>query len=105
MASSNQEISLELLPLLRVYKNVERLMDSKIVLPSQQDTETGVSSKDITISEDFSISARLYSPELTTITSRTGQLQRQQKFSLLLYFHGRGFFASSPPSPLLTMFT
>ncbi|KAK9933390.1 hypothetical protein M0R45_020588 [Rubus argutus] len=48
-----KEIASELLPLIRVYKDgtVERPMESPYVPPSPQDPETGVSSKDITISD------------------------------------------------------
>ena len=67
MASNDKEVAIEFLPLLRVYKDglVERLIVSPIVPPSFEDPETGVSSKDITISENPTISARLYLPKLT----------------------------------------
>ena len=67
MASIDKEVATELLPFLRVYKDgsVERLIGSPIVPPSLNDPETGVSSKDITVSENPTISARLYLPKLT----------------------------------------
>ncbi|KAI3979041.1 hypothetical protein MKX01_016216 [Papaver californicum] len=102
MASSDQEIASELLPLLRVYKNgrVERLIESEIVPPSLKDANTGVSSKDITISTNPSISARIYIP--------SSKLTTTEKLPLLVYFHGGGFciessfslFQQPPENPL-----
>ena len=54
--------------------------------PSLNDPETGVSSKDITVSENPTISARLYLPKLT---------QPNQKFPILVYFHGGAFVVES----------
>lgn len=81
------EVASELLPLLRVYKDgsVERLSGSPMVPPSPgEDPETGVSSKDITISENPKISARVYLPKLTQPIST-------QKLPILFYTHGGGF--------------
>ncbi|XVE81566.1 hypothetical protein DITRI_Ditri15bG0075200 [Diplodiscus trichospermus] len=82
MASIGKEVATEVLPYNRVYKDgsVERLSGSPIVPPSAEDPETGVSSKDITISENPPISARIYLPKLV-----------DQKVPLLVYFHGGGF--------------
>ena len=72
MSSLTKEVEKEFLPLLRICKDgmVERLMGTPYVPPSPQDPETGVSSKDITISQDPSISARLYLPKLTKPTTK-----------------------------------
>ncbi|KAJ0093607.1 hypothetical protein Patl1_25413 [Pistacia atlantica] len=89
MASTVKEVTKELLPLVRVYKDgsVERLVGSPYVPPSpDQDPETGVSSKDITISHNPVISARLYLPKLT---------QSDKKCPILVYFHGGGFCIES----------
>ena len=88
MASNDKEVAIEFLPLLRVYKDglVERLIVSPIVPPSFEDPETGVSSKDITISENPTISARLYLPKLT---------QPNQKLPILVYIHGGAFVIGS----------
>ncbi|KAK9992560.1 hypothetical protein SO802_027545 [Lithocarpus litseifolius] len=88
MASIDKEVATELLPFLRVYKDgsVERYLGSPIVPPSHEDQETGVSSKDITISENPIISARLYLPKLT---------QPNQKLPILVYFHGGAFIVES----------
>ncbi|KAM3707369.1 hypothetical protein ACJW31_02G019600 [Castanea mollissima] len=69
MASNDKEVVIEFLPLLRVYKD-------------GSDPETGVSSKDITISENHTISARLYLPNLT---------QSNKKLPILVYIHGGAF--------------
>ena len=89
MASITKEVEKELLPFVRMYKDgsVERLVGSPYVPPSPQDPETGVSSKDITISKDPSISARLYLPRLNQT--------HHQKLSILVYFHGGGFCIES----------
>ena len=88
MASSDKEVAIEFLPLLRVYKDgsIERLIVSPIVPPSFEDLETGVSSKDITISENPTISARFYLPKLT---------QPNQKLPILVYIHGLAFVIGS----------
>ncbi|XP_027361934.1 2-hydroxyisoflavanone dehydratase-like [Abrus precatorius] len=85
---STREVETEILPVIRVYKDgtVERLMGSPIVPTSLQDPQTGVSSKDIVISNDPSISARLYLPSST---------QPHHKLPILLYFHGGAFCIES----------
>ncbi|XWS13607.1 hypothetical protein CRYUN_Cryun36dG0052400 [Craigia yunnanensis] len=84
MESLGKEVATEILPFIRVYKDgsVERLAASPNVPPSAEDPETGVSSKDITISENPPISARIYLPK---------QVEQHQKVPLLVYFHGGGF--------------
>ncbi|KAJ7980074.1 2-hydroxyisoflavanone dehydratase-like [Quillaja saponaria] len=84
MRSPSKEVIQEILPFIRVYKDgsVERLAKSPFVPPSEEDPETGVSSKDITISQNPLISARLFLPKLT---------QPNQKLPVLVYFHGGGF--------------
>ncbi|GMY27471.1 2-hydroxyisoflavanone dehydratase-like [Fagus crenata] len=88
MASNDKEVATEVLPFFRVYKDgtIERLLGSPIVPPSHEDPETGVSSKDITISQNPTISARLYLPKLT---------QPNQKLPILVYFHGGAFVVES----------
>ncbi|MED6157151.1 hypothetical protein PIB30_020652 [Stylosanthes scabra] len=88
MASSTKEIHRELPPLLRVYKDgtVERFLGSSYVPPSEQDPDTGVSSKDIVISENPLISARLFLPKLEN---------QHQKLPILVYYHGGAFCLES----------
>ncbi|KAI3980001.1 hypothetical protein MKX01_042655 [Papaver californicum] len=77
MDPNNQEVIYEFLPLLRIYKNghVERLLESETISSCLQDPETGVSSKDIIISSDPCIYARLYIPN------------NHHTSSYLLYYH------------------
>ncbi|XP_044500550.1 2-hydroxyisoflavanone dehydratase-like [Mangifera indica] len=84
MGSVVKEVASELLPFLRVYKDgsVERLSGSPIVPSSPEDSVTEVSFKDITISENPRISARVYLPKLT---------QPDKKLPVLVYNHGGGF--------------
>ncbi|KAF9602778.1 hypothetical protein IFM89_030934 [Coptis chinensis] len=78
----------EVLPFLRVHKDghIERLGDTDNVPPSF-DPQTNVTSKDVLIIPDCNISARLYLPKLAN---------SDQKLPLLVYFHGGGFYISSP---------
>ncbi|XP_043715014.1 probable carboxylesterase 2 [Telopea speciosissima] len=82
------EIDHEFLPFLRVYKGgrVERLVATDFS-PASIDPQTGVSSKDVKISPNSGVSARLYLPNLTHIN---------HKLPLLIYFHGGGFLVASP---------
>ncbi|XP_062108400.1 2-hydroxyisoflavanone dehydratase-like [Humulus lupulus] len=96
--TSNKEIVTEILPFVRVYKDgtVERLTESPFVPPSpynQHDPETGVpvSSKDILISREPTIGARLFLPNLPPNHNQT----TKEKLPILVYFHGGGFFFES----------
>ncbi|XP_020239894.1 2-hydroxyisoflavanone dehydratase [Cajanus cajan] len=70
---------------------VERPRQAPLVPPSNPDPQTKVSSKDVIISHNPTISARLYLPELE------GQ---HHKVPILVYFHGGGFFFESAFSQL-----
>ncbi|KAK8684813.1 hypothetical protein V6N13_040829 [Hibiscus sabdariffa] len=65
MGSNGEDVITEILPFIRVYKDgsIERLAGSPIVPPSASDPETGVSSKDIIVSENPPLSARIYLPK------------------------------------------
>ncbi|KAE8717603.1 2-hydroxyisoflavanone dehydratase [Hibiscus syriacus] len=95
-----KEIATEILPYIRVYKDgsVERLADSPIVPPCADDPETGVSSKDIVISQDPPISARIYIPK------QVRQHYRHPKVPILVYFHGGAFCSESAFSFVETKF-
>ncbi|KAJ4977691.1 hypothetical protein NE237_008471 [Protea cynaroides] len=82
------EIDHDFLPYLRVYKDgrVERLVLTDFI-PASVDPKTGVSSKDVVISPDSGVSARIFLPNLT---------HNNQKLPLLIYFHGGGFCVGSP---------
>ncbi|KAL2457742.1 putative carboxylesterase 13 [Forsythia ovata] len=88
MAANSTEILHDFSPLILVYKDgrVERIAGKDIV-PASVDSETGVQSKDVEISPEFDISARLYLP---------GTANPGRKLPLLVYFHGGGFLVESP---------
>nr|UXO98037.1 2-hydroxyisoflavanone dehydratase [Neustanthus phaseoloides] len=87
--ANEKEIVKELLPLIRVYKDgsVERLLSSPNVAASSEDPETGVSSKDIVISDNPFVSARIFLPKT--------QQQQQKKLPIFVYFHGGAFCVES----------
>ncbi|KAK4587210.1 hypothetical protein RGQ29_024078 [Quercus rubra] len=89
MASITKEVEKEFLPFNRMYEDgsVERLVGSHYVPPLPNDPETGVTSKDITISQDPSISARLNLPSLNQT--------HLPKLPILVYFHGGGLCLES----------
>ncbi|KAJ4977751.1 hypothetical protein NE237_008531 [Protea cynaroides] len=82
------EIDQEFPPCLTVYKDgrVERHLFNDFI-PASVDPKTGVSSKDVVISPDSGVSARIFLPDLT---------HTNQKLPLLIYFHGGGFCVGSP---------
>ncbi|XP_030507571.2 2-hydroxyisoflavanone dehydratase [Cannabis sativa] len=90
-STSNKDIVTEILPFIRIYKDgtVERLTESPFVPPSPYDNhhpETGVpvTSKDISISLQPLIGARLFLPLLPNTLNNN-------KLPILVYFHGGGF--------------
>ncbi|XP_010277788.1 PREDICTED: 2-hydroxyisoflavanone dehydratase-like isoform X2 [Nelumbo nucifera] len=88
MDSGAQRVSAELPPLLRVYEDglVERLVGSGFVPATLNDPQTGVSSKDVLISPESAVSARLYLPKLTC---------NRRKLPILVYFRGGAFCIES----------
>ncbi|KAH7846975.1 hypothetical protein Vadar_020320 [Vaccinium darrowii] len=91
MDSSKREVSHDIPPYLRVYKDgtVERLFGYEIA-PAAFDPLTGVVSKDTVITPETGVSARLYRPNLPP---------NDQKLPLVIYFHGGAFFISSTADP------
>ncbi|KAK9942158.1 hypothetical protein M0R45_007840 [Rubus argutus] len=89
----SDELAHDLSPLLKVYKDgrIDRLFGTSTV-PASIDPQTGVQSKDVVISNEPLISARLYIPKSITAEST-------QKLPLLVYFHGGGFCMESAFSP------
>ncbi|MCE5167312.1 hypothetical protein HAX54_047626, partial [Datura stramonium] len=96
MASSYDNMNdlvVDAYPFFRIYKDgrVERFDDKSgnkvfsYVPPSLDDPQTGVSSKDVTISPH--VSARLYLPKNTTNIT--------QKLPILVYYHGGGLVVGS----------
>ncbi|XP_047338897.1 probable carboxylesterase 2 isoform X1 [Impatiens glandulifera] len=88
----NNEIVHEIKGMIRIYKDgsVERFMGCEFVPPSI-DPQTGVQSKDVVISPENSISARLYIPKSQPDPS---------KLPLLIYFHGGAFCIETAFSPM-----
>ncbi|GLT37004.1 hypothetical protein SLA2020_113480 [Shorea laevis] len=91
MASNNSEIEKEF-RFFRVYKDgrVELFHPHWDTIPPFDDPITGVRSKDVTISSEPPVSARIFVPRVTT---------PGQKFPLLFYIHGGGFSIMSAFHP------
>ncbi|KAJ0804801.1 putative carboxylesterase [Helianthus annuus] len=92
MGSLSREILHDVPPYIRVYKDgyIDRLVGTELTPPTT-DPETGVISKDIIISPETGISARIFRPPLTITTT--------QKLPLIIYFHGGAFVIASPAEP------
>lgn len=90
------ELDYELPRFVRVYKDgsVERLMGTDTV-PAGIDPETGVESKDILVTPESGVSARLYLPK---------NRDSSKKIPLVIYFHGGGFYCFTPFSTLYRSF-
>ncbi|KAM0952528.1 putative carboxylesterase [Dioscorea sansibarensis] len=89
------EVLVDCPPLFRRYKSgrVERLMGTDFTPASIHPTNgSTVSSKDITINHETSITARLFFPNLFTTPPST-------KLPVLVYFHGGAFFVGSASNP------
>ncbi|WJX44356.1 hypothetical protein P8452_31341 [Trifolium repens] len=88
----DDEIAIDLTPLLKLYKSgrIERLMGEEVVPPSLDPT-TNVESKDVIISKEHNISARLFIPKTNYPPT--------QKLPLLVYFHGGAFCIETAYSP------
>ncbi|XP_061376540.1 2-hydroxyisoflavanone dehydratase-like [Gastrolobium bilobum] len=94
MASTiTKDIVTEIPTWIRVFRDgtVERPRNFPIVPPLLDDPKTGVSSKDIVISQNPTISARIYLPKFAP---------EKVKLPIYVYFHGGGFFCESAFSKL-----
>ncbi|WVZ24769.1 hypothetical protein V8G54_003313, partial [Vigna mungo] len=91
MDSGSTEVAFDFSPFLIIKKDgsVQRLAGCDVAPPCL-DTETNVESKDIVISKDDDVSARIFIPKVSDQT---------QKLPLLVYFHGGGFCIETPYSP------
>ena len=91
-SSNSTEIAHDYPPFFKIYKDgrIERFAGIEIVPPSL-DSKTGVESKDVVISPETGVSARLYIPKTTK--------ESQKKLPLLVYFHGGGFCIETAFSP------
>ncbi|KAI3509527.1 hypothetical protein L1887_24880 [Cichorium endivia] len=89
MDSSPDQIVKEIPGVIRVYKDGRfQKLNGTNVVPAGIDPSSGVQSKDVVISPETNLSARLYLPKTTT-----------GKLPLLIYFHGGGFIIESAASP------
>ncbi|KAK3025609.1 hypothetical protein RJ639_042107 [Escallonia herrerae] len=88
MASTTDEITHEFPPFFRVYKDgrIERYPASPYVEP-ELDPTTGVGSKDVVISSEPSIKARVFIPRIN---------EPDEKLLLVLHCHGGAFCVGSP---------
>ncbi|KAL4555753.1 hypothetical protein LXL04_038381 [Taraxacum kok-saghyz] len=89
MDSTRDQIVKEIPGVIRVYKDgrFQKLSGTDIV-SAGIDPSSGVQSKDVVISPETNLSARLYLPKATT-----------KKLPLLIYIHGGGFIIESAVSP------
>ncbi|GLT46996.1 hypothetical protein SLA2020_207190 [Shorea laevis] len=91
MESETPEVSIDVFPYLRVYKDgtLERIAGTEVV-PAGLDSETDVLSKDIVIAPETGLSARVYIPN---------SVQKEQKLPLVVYFHGGAFCIATVAEP------
>ncbi|POO03094.1 Arylacetamide deacetylase [Trema orientale] len=88
---STDQISFEVPQLFRIFHSgrIERLLGTQIVPPST-DPQSGVQSKDVLISPQAGLSARIFLPRITDPT---------RKLPLLVFIHGGAFCVETPFSP------
>ncbi|CAA0830932.1 Probable carboxylesterase 2 [Striga hermonthica] len=92
--NSADPILYDILPFIRVYRNgtVQRFIGQDYAPPSPNTPDPGgVLSKDVNVSDNLGLSARIYRPSRKPHGSG--------KLPLLIYFHGGGFFTESAFSP------
>ncbi|CAN0846650.1 2-hydroxyisoflavanone dehydratase [Linum grandiflorum] len=96
MASSDQ-IERDFPGFFKVYKDgrVERYWDTGDHVPAGLDSETGVETKDVLISAETGVKARIFLPKVEGGGS---------KLPVLLHFHGGGFCIGSPFSAPFKVF-
>ncbi|KAM4088877.1 hypothetical protein ACJW30_07G103500 [Castanea mollissima] len=90
-SSSNSEIAHEFFPFFKVYKDgrVEKFMASEHVPPSD-DPHLAVRSKDVVVSPEPAVSARVFMPQISVPS---------KKLPILVYMHGGGFSIGSAFHP------
>ncbi|XP_023747592.1 probable carboxylesterase 2 [Lactuca sativa] len=89
MDSSPNQIVKEIPRVIQVYKDGRfKKLSGTDTVPAGVDPSSGVQSKDVIISPETNLSARLYLPKTPT-----------KKLPLLIYFHGGGFITQTAASP------
>ncbi|CAL2279025.1 unnamed protein product [Prunus armeniaca] len=91
----SNELAHDFSPLIKIYKDgrIERLTGTT-TLPPSLDPQTRVESKDVVISKEPALSARLYLPTKSTTNSPNNKLP------LLVYIHGGGFVVEHASSSI-----
>ncbi|KAK4563053.1 hypothetical protein RGQ29_005516 [Quercus rubra] len=91
MASTTNELTHDFPPFFKVFKDghVERypFPIPNHHVPTGLDPNTGIQSKDVVISPETGLSARIFIPKING---------PDQKLPLLIHYHGGGFCAGSP---------
>ncbi|KAG9148186.1 hypothetical protein Leryth_014102 [Lithospermum erythrorhizon] len=95
MDQNKAEIAKDFPPFFRVHKNglIDRYIHTDFIPPSQH-PQTLVQSKDVIISQQNKLSARIYLPKSAFSNNHT------RKFPLLIYIHGGAFSVQSPFSSI-----
>lgn len=90
-SSSRSEVEHDFAPFFKVYKDghVERMIIGGGNIPCGTDSATGVQSKDVVISSESGVSARIFLPKIH-------HEKDEEKLPLLIHYHGGGFCAGSP---------
>lgn len=93
-AVEDVDVDYDFTPFFIKYKSgtVKRLMGTAITPPTDPDPLTGVVSKDVLITPDSTVSARLYLPANVFPDS-------DQRFPIVVYFHGGAFCIETSSSP------
>ncbi|KAM6558147.1 2-hydroxyisoflavanone dehydratase [Cannabis sativa] len=88
--SNSKEVAIEF-PFFRLFKDrtIDRFFGDPF-LPPSPDSESGVKSKDVVISPQTGVTARIFLPQIPDPT---------RKLPLLIYYHGGAFCVGSPFSP------
>lgn len=91
--NSNDEVLHDFLPFLRIYKDgrIERYILNETVQPGLDPT-TGAQSKDVVISEEPKIGARIFLPKMNAA--------QPKRLPLLVHYHGGGFCTGSAFCPI-----
>lgn len=89
-SAADADVALDFRPFFKVYRDgrVERykLIADGGPVPAGEDPVTGVRSKDVVISPETGVSARIWIPKI----------DGARKLPLLVHYHGGGFCAGSP---------